>query len=63
MTLYNLMDKLDTLQPQIETYGNAVVIAGLTLLGIFYFSTEKSLTHSWSKASKLMFTEEIKKGG
>lgn len=63
--MYRLMDKLDTLQPQIELVGNVVVVT-VVVLAIAYYALDnkkKRMTYKWSDVSKGNFGLEVRKNG
>ena len=64
MRIYELMDWLDSRQPQIEHLGNvSIVIMIVAIVLLWTWKPRKRLTNGWCKASKLMFWEEIRKHG
>ncbi len=64
MNIYQLMDKFDAMQPQIEWYGDMVLLGGLLLIGLLaMFLPDYKLTKHWGKAAKMQFGMEIRKHG
>lgn len=63
--MYQLMDKLDTLQPQIELVGNLVIVGVIIALASYYLlvKSDNRLTSKWSEASKMSLLFEIRKNG
>ena len=63
--MYRLMDKLDTLQPQIELVGNLVIVGVIIALASYYLlvKSDNRLTSKWSEASKMSLLFEIRKNG
>ena len=62
--IYQLMDWLDSRQPQIEHLGNVAILIMIVAIVLFWnWKPRKRLTAGWCRASKLMFGLEVRKNG
>ena len=62
--IYTFLNWLDSIQPQIEIFGNITLLVGIFAIAIWWYVVNReTYTHGWSLASKSTFGMEVRKNG